>query len=35
MERYRFGLGEYKYYSYPLPALIQQIRETVYPKLVR
>lgn len=34
MERYRFGLGEYKYFKYPLPALIQQIRQTVYPKLV-
>jgi hypothetical protein len=33
MERYRFGLGEYKYYSYPLPAIIQSIRESVYPKL--
>ncbi len=33
MERYRFGLGEYKYFDYPLPALIQSIRETVYPKL--
>ncbi|WP_310555717.1 2OG-Fe(II) oxygenase [Flavobacterium sp.] len=34
MERYRFGLGEYKYFNYPLPDLIQNIRESVYPKLV-
>lgn len=33
MERYRFGLGEYKYFDYPLPEIIQTIRETVYPKL--
>lgn len=33
MERYRFGLGEYKYFSYPLPGLLQTIREQVYPKL--
>ena len=30
MERYRFGLGEYKYFNYPLPNLIQSIRENVY-----
>src|SRR6476469_3103906 len=34
MERYRFGIGEYKYFKYPLPDLIQTIRITVYPKLV-
>ncbi|PCJ63590.1 MAG: prolyl 4-hydroxylase subunit alpha [Bacteroidetes bacterium] len=34
MERYRFGLGEYKYFNYPLPEVIQTIRETVYPNLV-
>jgi hypothetical protein len=33
MERYRFGLGEYKYYQYPLPVIVQQLRENVYPKL--
>jgi hypothetical protein len=33
MERYRFGLGEYKYFNYPLPDIIQTIRENIYPKL--
>jgi len=33
MERYRFGLGEYKYFNYPLPEILQTIRETVFPKL--
>src|SRR5690606_12403675 len=32
-ERYRFGLGEYKYFDYPLPKIIQKLRETIYPKL--
>lgn len=30
MERYRFGLGEYRYFAYPLPDLIQTIRENIY-----
>ena len=33
MERYRFGLGEYKYFNYPLPGLIQTIREDIYAHL--
>ncbi|WP_300665410.1 2OG-Fe(II) oxygenase [Fluviicola sp.] len=34
MERHRFGLGQYKYFHYPLPELIQQIRTRIYPQLV-
>jgi uncharacterized protein len=33
MERYRFGKGEYKYFSYPLPEIITSIREKFYPPL--
>lgn len=33
MQRYRFGNGEYKYYSYPLPNMVQTLRETIYPYL--
>jgi hypothetical protein len=33
MERHQFGLGEYKYYDYPLPAFIQTAREVIYPGL--
>lgn len=34
MRRYRFGEGEYKYWSYPLPAEVQAMREYLYPLLV-
>jgi uncharacterized protein len=33
MERHSFGLGEYKYFKYPLPDLIQTVRGAIYPKL--
>ena len=33
MARYRFGLGEYKYFKYPLPDIIQTVRTNIYPKL--
>ena len=30
MERYRFGVGEYKYFADPLPEMIQQLRSAAY-----
>jgi uncharacterized protein len=33
MARHRFGEGEYKYFDYPLPAPVQQLREQLYPRL--
>lgn len=33
MARHRFGLGEYKYFNYPLPEIIQTVRTNIYPYL--
>lgn len=33
MARYRFGLGDYKYFDNPLPPLVAALREHLYPKL--
>jgi uncharacterized protein len=35
MERYRFGKGDYKYFRYPLPPVVQQLRESTYPHLAK
>jgi hypothetical protein len=35
MERHRFGLGDYKYFSRPLPELVENIRTAAYPHLAR
>ncbi|MBP2615301.1 2OG-Fe(II) oxygenase [Chryseobacterium jejuense] len=33
MARHRFGLGEYKYFNYPLPELLQTLRTHIYSHL--
>jgi hypothetical protein len=30
MERFRFGVGEYKYFAAPLPPIVQALREQLY-----
>jgi uncharacterized protein len=33
MERFRFGVGEYKYFAAPLPSIVQTLREQLYERL--
>jgi hypothetical protein len=33
MERHGFGRGEYKYFEYPLPAVVAELRAAAYPEL--
>lgn len=33
MARHGFGEGEYKYWAYPLPEIVESLRKAMYPKL--
>jgi|SRR5215472_416323 len=33
MERYRFGVGDYKYFGQPLPEIVSELRTRAYPHL--
>ena len=35
MERYRFGVGDYKYFANPLPELVSDLRTAAYPHLAK
>lgn len=34
MSRHGFGQGEYRYFDYPLPSLVQELRSSLYQRLV-
>lgn len=33
MQRHAFGRGEYKYFRYPLPSVVEALRQAIYPHL--
>jgi hypothetical protein len=33
MARFRFGLGEYKYFAMPLPPIVAELRASLYPRV--
>jgi hypothetical protein len=35
MERHRFGVGDYKYFSHPLPETVVALRTAAYPQLAK
>jgi hypothetical protein len=35
MERYRFGKGDYKYFQYPMPEVVEALRTATYPHLAK
>jgi hypothetical protein len=35
MERHRFGVGDYKYFSHPLPETVTSLRTNAYPHLAK
>jgi hypothetical protein len=34
MSRHGFGRGEYQYFAYPLPAVVQRLRDELYPRVM-